>query len=353
MRLSLILLFLHLWGHVEVSFSENVCSRLPNVPHSYVSENTKKVEYREGDVIHFTCETGYISGPTLRYICTNTGWESLRQGKCNLKPCELPEDVPNGYYEIIRGEELVFGTAIKYFCNLGYVTGLPQGNEAIRTGDTLHFRCADQYKLEGSEVIECLEIGYWNASFPSCSGRFTLTEKNSVRITSHIQGNRLKKGQKLTFTCLRRNHFMQGNKTVECLANGQWSDPFPTCGDPVGCGKPQPLSDGDTKISTKRQYSHGERVEYICQNYYKMEGTPYKTCENGKWTGQMRCLEPCTVKREDMSKHNIQFRYVSDDKLYSEHNDVIEFICSRGRRVGSLEMRQTCIEGVMHLPTCQ
>lgn len=63
--------------------------------------------------------------------------------------------------------------------------------------------------------------------------------------------------------------------------------------------------------------------------------------------------EPCTVNREDMSKHNIQFRYVSDDKLYSEHNDVIEFICSRGRRVGSLEMRQTCIEGVMHLPTCQ
>lgn len=58
------------------------------------------------------------------------------------------------------------------------VTGLPQGNEAIRTGDTLHFRCADQYKLEGSEVIECLEIGNWNASFPSCSGRFTLTEKS-------------------------------------------------------------------------------------------------------------------------------------------------------------------------------
>uniref|UniRef100_A0A3Q4I3W1 Sushi domain-containing protein n=1 Tax=Neolamprologus brichardi TaxID=32507 RepID=A0A3Q4I3W1_NEOBR len=176
----------------------SVCSRLPNVPHSYVSENTKKDEYREGDVIHFTCETGYISGPTLRYICTNTGWEN-----------------------------------------------------------------------------------------------------------------------------------------------------------PVGCGKPQPLSDGDTKISTKRQYRHGERVEYICQNYYIMEGTPYKTCENGKWTGQMRCLKPCTVNREDMSKHNIQFRYVRDDKLYSEHNDVIEFICTRGRPVGSLGMRPKCIEGVMHLPTCQ
>lgn len=63
----------------------SVCSRLPNVPHAYVSENTKKVEYREGDVIHFTCETGYISGPTIRYICTNTGWESIRRGKCTCK----------------------------------------------------------------------------------------------------------------------------------------------------------------------------------------------------------------------------------------------------------------------------
>lgn len=63
--------------------------------------------------------------------------------------------------------------------------------------------------------------------------------------------------------------------------------------------------------------------------------------------------EPCTVNREDMRKHNIQFRYVSDDKLYSQHNDVIEFRCTRGRPVGSSGMRQKCIEGVMHLPTCQ
>lgn len=68
----------------------SVCSRLPNVPHSYVSENTKKVEYHEGDVIHFTCETGYISGPTIRYICTNTGWESIRRGKCTCKLNGLP-----------------------------------------------------------------------------------------------------------------------------------------------------------------------------------------------------------------------------------------------------------------------
>ncbi|XP_062280755.1 complement factor H-like [Scomber scombrus] len=120
MRVSLILLFLQVWGNVEVSLSQNACSRLPEVPHGYISEETRKDQYGEQNVIHFTCETGYISGPTIRYMCTNTGWIAIHKGKCFLKPCELPDDTPNGYYQITRGEDFVFGTTIKYFCNEGY-----------------------------------------------------------------------------------------------------------------------------------------------------------------------------------------------------------------------------------------
>lgn len=38
-----------------------------------------------------------------------------------VKPCELPDDIPNGHYEIIRGEDFVFGTVIQYVCNEGCV----------------------------------------------------------------------------------------------------------------------------------------------------------------------------------------------------------------------------------------
>lgn len=57
-----------------------------------------------------------------------------------------------------------------------------------------------------------------------------------------------------------------------------------------GCEKPPHLSNGDPKESSRLQYSHSERVEYICQDHYRMEGGPYKTCVNGQWTGEMRCL---------------------------------------------------------------
>ncbi|XP_018526375.1 complement factor H-related protein 4 [Lates calcarifer] len=123
--------------------------------------------------------------------------------------------------------------------------------------------------------------------------------------------------------------------------------------EPAGCQTPPALTDGDIKDTMKQHYSHSERVEYMCQNYYTMEGDPYRTCINGEWTGQIRCLKPCTVNENDMIQRNIAFRYRVYSKLYAPHNDVIEFRCTRGRPVGAMPMRFKCNDGVMILPTCQ
>ena len=51
-----------------------------------------------------------------------------------------------------------------------------------------------------------------------------------VRITTNVRNNQVRRGQKLSFACHYRGDFLQGNAVVECLADGQWSAPFPTCG---------------------------------------------------------------------------------------------------------------------------
>lgn len=44
-----------------------------------------------------------------------------------------------------------------------------------------------------------------------------------------------RQGQRLTFRCSRHGQVLHGANSVECLANGEWSHPFPTCGGkPVG-----------------------------------------------------------------------------------------------------------------------
>lgn len=61
------------------------CPNPPSVPHAFITDGTKKAEYQQGDVIHLICETGYISGPMIKYACTNEGWFAVRQGTCICK----------------------------------------------------------------------------------------------------------------------------------------------------------------------------------------------------------------------------------------------------------------------------
>ncbi|XP_028442496.1 complement factor H-related protein 1 isoform X3 [Perca flavescens] len=348
MQLPLILLFLQLWGNVEVSLSQNACPKTPVVPHASVSEVTKKAVYQQGNVIHFICETGYTSFPPIRYACTENGWLLTSRGRCNLKPCVLPDDTPNGYYQIIHGEEFVFGTTIKYFCNEGYqmvskvdtrTCGLDKWTNHVPICDRLS--CDPPPADEGVTVIG-------------------LPDNDNPILPDHL----------LKFSCEGPGKELNGSSVLRCGQDGQWDHPFPTCKnitrheeecrqncavilDPSVCGTPPHIADADTKGTLKSQYSNGEKVEYSCQNYYTMEGEAYKTCHNGEWTGQMRCLKPCTVDRELMNRYNIAFRYTHADKLYLSHNDFIEFTCTKGRDTGTLSMRQQCIDGVVNLPTCQ
>ncbi|XP_061739791.1 complement factor H-like isoform X1 [Nerophis ophidion] len=409
----------------------------------------------------------YVNGEILQYRCIrrgeqNEGFTTCVNGKwrepiqCEVKPCPLPENIPNGRYQLIHGEDFVFGATIQYFCDEGYqmvskidtriclldkwtnhvpicepvhceappkheeivvkglpdndegilpdrfltfscnnpgkqlngspllvcgkdglwdkpfptcediackvgaiqphlsVDQLPPGNQTIRIGHRLRFRCSDDYALDGSEETECLPTGEWKVPFPKCSEPCQITGvPNNVRLSTQLRVRQARRGQRLTFSCLQRGDTLLGKNVVVCLSNGLWSDPFPTCGAPSECQRPPHLPGGDTKYSTKPTYGHDERVEYICQHYYQMEGEPYKTCKNGQWTGDMKCLKPCTVNRELMNRHGVTFRYKRDGKLYSAHNDIIEFWCVRGtRHDGVLAMRQKCIDGMIDLPTC-
>lgn len=69
-----------IFPHVAVCLV--TCTELPDVPNAYLSEETERAQYQEGHVIHFTCEVGYISGPTIRYICTSGGWLGIHKGPC-------------------------------------------------------------------------------------------------------------------------------------------------------------------------------------------------------------------------------------------------------------------------------
>uniref|UniRef100_A0A8P4G8V0 Sushi domain-containing protein n=1 Tax=Dicentrarchus labrax TaxID=13489 RepID=A0A8P4G8V0_DICLA len=174
------------------------------------------------------------------------------------------------------------------------VAGMFTPNETMKTGHELQFRCSDEYALNGSEEVKCLQTGQWNTSFPTCvAGIFTLIGCLS-RLRSHFNIWVTEIHKHLRFACRQAGHILRGNTVIECLAGGQWNHPFPTCGEPLGCGRPPFLEDGDIKGHVQTNYSHNEKVEYVCQNYYTIEGGP-QTCFDGKWIGQMKCLSELQI----------------------------------------------------------
>ncbi|XP_051233191.1 complement factor H-like [Dicentrarchus labrax] len=333
MKLSVLLMVLQLWGNVEVSLSQNdllSCKVAVMHSHLYVAGLPPAYERMKiGHKLRFQCSDEYALNGSEEVECLQTGqWNTL------------------------------FPTCVADItCKVGvmhshlYVAGLPPANETMKTGHELQFRCSDEYALNGSEEVKCLQTGQWNTSFPTCvADKCKVTGvPNTVRI--YAPNNLLGTGEHLRFACRQAGHILRGNTVIECLAGGQWNHPFPTCGEPLGCGRPPFLEDGDIKGHVQTNYSHNEKVEYVCQNYYTIEGGP-QTCFDGKWIGQMKCLKPCTVDVQE-SQNNVVFRYTDKKKLYVHHKDQIEFTCIRGKQHDSvLSLRQTCVDGVVDLPTC-
>ncbi|XP_015224905.1 PREDICTED: limulus clotting factor C-like, partial [Cyprinodon variegatus] len=170
------------------------------------------------------------------------------------------------------------------------ISGFPPENNLVKSGNKLRFYCREEYDIEGSAEILCLETGDWDAPLPTCSEKCRIpNHSETVRIASSVPGNALEKGFQLSFSCEQNVHIMKGSKTITCLGNGKWSDSPPECERALGCSAPPSLPNGETR-STRSYFDHGEQVEYFCRDNYNLEGGSYKICENGEWKGDMQCI---------------------------------------------------------------
>uniref|UniRef100_A0A3P9K5X6 Sushi domain-containing protein n=1 Tax=Oryzias latipes TaxID=8090 RepID=A0A3P9K5X6_ORYLA len=322
------------------------CSELPNVPHAHISEETRKAVYQQGDMLRFTCDAGFTSDLPITYVCGSEGWVSIRKGSCYSTTIRCVRPPVHG------------GLTIK---------GLPDYNSPIPPDHVLTFSCDSPDKvLIGSSVLICGREGEWNDPIPSCTGKgkhlCLFLEKEACVICSNNIGtsynqngkNVFSPGDRLTVTC-DRDHWILDMKTtrtvVTCNEVGKW-DIRPVCqAGEVVCSAPPAVEDADV-IRSKTEYQNGESIQYFCPRFYVMEGGPFKTCRNGRWTGHLRCIRPCSVSPEEMNQHYILFAR-DVQKTFIEHGGYVTFKCKGGKLPdGLLEMHQQCVEGVIDLPTC-
>lgn len=92
----------------------------------------------------------------------------------------------------------------------------------------------------------------------------------------------------MNWQCVLSQTFIR--KTLINLFSFQWDVFFYILLANQDCGEPPFLTNGDTTETSRSHYKRNERVHYSCKAYHTMEGGPYRTCINGKWSGEMKCL---------------------------------------------------------------
>ncbi|KAK2907049.1 hypothetical protein Q8A67_006034 [Cirrhinus molitorella] len=257
---------------------------------------------------HYYCMSGYDK-MAEEATCTQDGWTP--KPLCAKITCEL--------------KSTTFG--IKKIN--------PEGKTIFRAGESVEITCSVKHWLiltkETRKSFTCQESGKWDSE-PVCEETKCEVphDQHVYRSYDYFSGD-LKLGAKKYYNC--EYGYDKIAEEATCTQDG-WT-PKPLCAVSRKCGPPPHVNNADTKDMTKKEYNLGERVEYMCFNKYTLNEHPpfskYLTCVQGQWSGNIKCLKPCSVTVEIMNERGIELRWVGQQKMFIQHYDHITFMCQRGK----------------------
>ncbi|XP_030640107.1 complement factor H-related protein 2 [Chanos chanos] len=319
---------------------EEIVCRVESRPTNAVIKPEGQTVFRPGQSVEITCSEGYwlfwTKDTSHKVLCKSDGqWE--RSLICEEITCEYPRD--DHLYD--------------------YWSRFPRTGRLGRTSD---YSCQSGY-YKAAEKAKCTENG-WQPK-PLCLASVCeepdLPHANIIRKSVSRQTH-YTHGEWIEYEC-ETGYEPKGRITIHCLQRDagsapQWSGIRQCQGSESGqdqCGPPPTIDSAEVISIVKKQYEEGNRVEYQCQAKYKISLNRHMTCRRGQWTGEVKCLKPCTITTAEMDKNNIEFRYGEENKVYAPHLDYITFQCKgreHQRHPQSPDFRSQCFDGVMTLPFC-
>ncbi|NXV81998.1 CFAH factor, partial [Atlantisia rogersi] len=292
---------------------------MPTLPNGHFSPREGK--YSSGDVVKFTCKNNYVRVGPASAQCYYFGWfPPLPECKVNIRDCGPPPEIANGSVTGGSVEQYQHGERKKYECNI-------------------------EFKLVGSEEIECVD-GEWTSP-PSC-----IADKMPCRSPASIPNVVLHQESKTQYShgdevicgCKQGSGDPQEMK-IKCL-NGEWK-PLPLCADPSPqCELPNDVDlvrNGRPPRRNKEPVFQ-DVIHYICRSPDRR--IKRATCVSGSWSPEIECgAEENTCPLPPQVPHAQQTRVGRNYKNGSK----ITFSCLEGfQLIGAEEI--TCIGGKWQSP---
>uniref|UniRef100_A0A674MNH9 Sushi domain-containing protein n=1 Tax=Takifugu rubripes TaxID=31033 RepID=A0A674MNH9_TAKRU len=356
-----------LWMHTLTLVRSKDCQRESFLRSRLYDSNfdisTLESTYANRREVRVPCNIGH-SG-FFKLVCNDGEWTS--KGKpCRPISCGHPGDAQFAEFQLVEGEDFVFGSKVVYTCHKGYqmvsrinyrrcfvegwdgvvpvceaqqcpfirvdnnvfVNGDP---EEATFGNVIRFSCKSKLDiLEGPSEIYCNEEGEWSGRAPKCKKLMCLVpEIENGYITE--EAREYSENEILYFSC-NEKFKRREDRPSKCTKVGmraEWS-PTPEC-EPTKCVLQLPPLKGTTyEPAFKSVFVPGETLRVTCEGRFwifsSRETVAETTCnDDGQWTINPVCKE-ITCNRKYYSYAVIE----GTDKSVYKYNEQVDYVCNNG-----------------------
>uniref|UniRef100_UPI00398F5CBA zona pellucida sperm-binding protein 3 receptor-like isoform X2 n=1 Tax=Pristiophorus japonicus TaxID=55135 RepID=UPI00398F5CBA len=313
-----------------------VCPRPENIANGRITSQWKN-PYNYGDWIYFTCNSGFVPVGVHSRRCGEGGKFVPSPPSCERVVCPRPENIANGRITSQWKNPYNYGDLIYFTCNSGFVpVGVhsrrcgeggkfvpsppscervvcprpeniangritSQWKNPYNYGDWIYFTCNSGFIPVGVHSRRCGESGKFVPSPPSCERVVCPRPENIAngRITSQWK-NPYNYGDLIYFTC-NSGFVPVGVHSRRCGEGGKFVPSPPSC-ERVVCPRHENIANGRITSQWKNPYNYGDWIYFTCNFGFIPVGVQSRRCgEGGKFVPS-----PPSCERADASKISIK-----------------------------------------------
>uniref|UniRef100_A0A8C9KPK4 Sushi domain-containing protein n=1 Tax=Panthera tigris altaica TaxID=74533 RepID=A0A8C9KPK4_PANTA len=249
---------------------ETTCGDIPELNYGYAVQ-TSNPPYHHGDSVEFNCREGFTMIGQKSITCISGSWTQLPQ-------CIATDELQKCKYSLtIREANPLYKTEFDHNENITY-------------------KCRGKLKQKHSTCIN----GRWDpdlncteVQMQSCPPPPQIPNAHNMATTVNYQD-----GEKVSVVC-QDNYIIQDAEEIVCK-DGRWQS-IPHCVEKSPCPQPPQIEHGTIKSSQFSEemdetlkpevYVHGTKLNYICEDGFRISGKDEITCHMGKWSSPPRCVD--------------------------------------------------------------
>ncbi|XP_065189195.1 sushi, von Willebrand factor type A, EGF and pentraxin domain-containing protein 1-like isoform X2 [Sycon ciliatum] len=294
------------WSVSPPTCNEITCNSIPATPNNgFLTTGVTTL----GSILVFGCDAGFeLAGTNGVTVCQADKTWSLTSVTCARRACPSPPNITNAVVMANPTKSYVYGDSVFVQCNTGHSgsgninctsagtwtelscsasncgsLGDPVNGMVFMSGDTFDstasYTCSAGYNLNGFSSATCTHSGMWSPPAPRCDRVNCGPLSNPTN--GRVVAARTDFESTATYTC-SVGFVLSGQSATNCLLNGSWSSPPPTC-QPRPCPSPPTIDNGVVMSASSASYAYGDSVFVQCSMGHSGNGNI--TClADGGWS---------------------------------------------------------------------